>query len=164
MVKFQTWSIIDYHCQIIELYRMLCFIVILYHDWQSMTITGHEPVGLCGFHTVSMLKLIPWSLTSGSNCSLILYLMHKTSFPPELPIILIFSNFITRKLQKHHCLKSDSNSLSFLWRLGTHTSRIDIKVCLKCWCISFLCAKNTCCTDVVQMETIQRQHSGQQTY
>ena len=35
MVKFCIWSIIDYHCQMIEFYRMLHFIVILYPDQQS---------------------------------------------------------------------------------------------------------------------------------
>ncbi len=43
--QVQNLTMID-HFQIIELSRMLHFIIILYHDWQSTAINGYEPIRL----------------------------------------------------------------------------------------------------------------------
>ncbi len=54
---------IDYHCQMLELYRILCFIFMLNHDPQSTAINGHELIRLGSmsgpFIIIALILLTP---------------------------------------------------------------------------------------------------------
>ena len=57
-MKHRDINLDGFHCQMIELYRMLRFIIILYHDRQPTAINSHEPVQLG--KTLNLFLIVLW--------------------------------------------------------------------------------------------------------